>query len=715
MELKNDDNIKDVRPFSPMQQEILRIYEEGALMELKRDDPDFTEISRISSLAMPTQSELLRYKLWLEQKYRSPYTGKTISLTKLFTPAYQIEHIIPKARFFDDSFSNKVICEAEVNQLKSNQLGYEFILSQGGRIVSCPTLGDIRIFNKDEYKAFVAEHYAGNRNKARKLMMDDIPEEFVQRQMNDSRYISRVIVGLLSNLVREEGEVEANSKNIVPCTGGITDKLKKDWGLNDIWNTIVAPRFQRMNELTESDSFGHWEDKDGKRVFQTSMPLELQKGFSKKRIDHRHHAMDALVIALASRNIISYLNNESARDTKRRADLKHLLCDRGQTIRKPWNSFTQDALQALLNIVVSFKHYIRVINKASNYYEHYDENGVKKMIAQRGHDLWAIRKPLHKETVFGHVNLQRKKEVSLSIALNQVKNIVDKELRKQILLLQAEGKDKKKIKAWFAERNDTFQGRSIKKVLVYYFTDDETPMVATRKMLDDSFDEKRILSITDTGIQKILLNYLHAKEGDPKLAFSPEGVAQMNLDIALYNDGKTHKPIYRVRVSEPMGEKYNVGTKGNKVKKFVEAQSGTNLYFAIYENAEGKRSYQTVPMNYVAERLKQGLLPVPENNETGIPLKFWLSPYDLVYIPTEEERERGSADLPLSNNRIYKMVSATGGRCFFIKYEVADVIMDKVEFQSLNKIEKSLDGENIKEICWKLEVDRLGNITKIIR
>jgi CRISPR-associated endonuclease Csn1 len=81
--------------------------------------------------------------------------------------------------------------------------------------------------------------------------------------------------------------------------------------------------------------------------------------------------MDALVIALASRNIVSYLNNESARDTKRREDLKHLLCEKGQTIRKPWDSFTEDALHALLDIIVSFKHYVRVINKASNYYEHY--------------------------------------------------------------------------------------------------------------------------------------------------------------------------------------------------------------------------------------------------------------------------------------------------------------------------------------------------------
>ena len=68
----------------------------------------------------PSKSEVLRYKLWLEQRYRSPYTGQIIPLGKLFTPAYEIEHIIPQSRYFDDSYSNKVICESAVNKLKAN-------------------------------------------------------------------------------------------------------------------------------------------------------------------------------------------------------------------------------------------------------------------------------------------------------------------------------------------------------------------------------------------------------------------------------------------------------------------------------------------------------------------------------------------------------------------------------------------------------------------
>ncbi len=714
-ELKNDGEIEDVRPYSPMQQDILRIYEEGALNKLTKEDREYDEIKRISQSASPTANEISRYKLWLDQKYCSPYTGRPIPLGKLFTTAYQIEHIIPKARFFDDSFSNKIICESEVNQLKTNLLGLEFIKKHGGQIVYCTTLGNVTILKEEEYKKFVSELYAHNVVKKKKLLMEDIPEEFIQRQMNDTRYISRAIIALLSNIVRTDDEKESTSKYVIPCTGGITDRLKKDWGLNDVWNHIVYPRFQRMNEITGTDLFGHWENKEGKRVFQTDIPLGLRRGFSKKRIDHRHHAMDALAIACASRQIISYLNNESARDTERRHDLRMKLCGKGQILFKPWDTFTQDAEKALQNIVVSFKNYVRVINKASNYYQHFDANGQKVISPQEGHEQWAIRKPLHKETIYGLVNLKREKEVTFAKAMETPEMIVDKNLRKAILAQMAAGKTAKKIIQHYKDLLYTFEGKNVQKVEIYYFTNDVSPMVATRKPLDATFDEKKIKDITDTGIQKILLNYLKARGGDPQVAFSPEGIQQLNKDIIQYNDGKKHQPILRVRISETKGEKFAVGQTGCNPRKFVEAQKGTNLYFGIYVDENGNRTYDTIPLNIVIERLKQGLPPVPETDEKGNRLLFSLSPNDLVYVPTEEEQER--PDVNIDIDRIYKMVSSTGNRSFFIKHNVATSIVDKQEFTSLNKMERPIcDGElMIKNICWKLEVDRLGKIIKIIR
>lgn len=713
MELKNVKEVENVRPYSPMQQEILRIYEEGALQELTTEDAQYPEIYKISQMAQPSAKELLKYRLWLEQKYCSPYTGKPISLSKLFTSAYQIEHIIPQSRYFDDSFTNKVICEAEVNQLKSNMLGYEFIKKHGGEIVYCTKIGDVKILDEKEYHNFVTEHYANNRNKKEKLLLEDIPQEFLNRQLNDSRYISKKVTSILSNIVRGEDEQEVNSKFVVPCTGGITDRLKQDWGLHDVWNRLVYPRFERLNQLTQSEAFGRWENKEGKQVFQTSVPLELQRGFSKKRIDHRHHAMDALVIACASRNIINYLNNESAKNQTKREDLRKKLCDKNRVIRKPWGTFTQDAQAALEDVVVSFKNYVRVINKATNYYERYEANGKKGMAKQEGHNMWAIRKPLHKETVFGHVNLRRKISVKLKDAIKNVPAICDKELRDYINDLIAKKYNSKQILAHFKDKNYRLNMKYVDKVDMWQFSDEKEPMVATRKSLDTSFDAKRIATITDTGIQKILLNYLSTKNNDPNIAFTPESIAEMNKHIVEYNNGKQHQPILKVRVSEPMGAKYEVGETGNKTKKFVEAQKGTNLYFAIYEDNDGNRSYKTIPLNVAAERMKQGYSPVEDKNSKGDLLKFYLSPNDLVYVPTEEEKQSG--DCKLNKERIYKMVSSSGNQCFFVPQKIANSIVNKVEFSPLNKMEKSIFEEMIKAVCWKLEVDRLGNILKIIK
>ena len=713
MELKNDADMKDVRPHSPMQQEILRIYEEGALQTLSKDDAAFTEITKISKMAQPSTSELQRYRLWLEQKYRSPYTGKPISLSKLFTSAYQIEHIIPKKRYFDDSFSNKVICEAEVNGEKGSMLAYEFIKDCGGNVIHCTTLGDVTILREAEYKALVTELYANNNSKREKLLMEDIPQDFINRQLNDSRYISRVVMTLLSNIVRIEGEEEATSKFVIPCSGGITDKLKKDWGLNDVWNNIVYPRFERLNALTNTTDFGQWENKEGKRVFQTSVPLELQRGYQKKRIDHRHHAMDALVIACASRNIISYLNNQEANDPTKQENARKQLCIKSRIIRKPWETFTQDAYKALDNIVVSFKNYVRVINKATNYYERYNADGKKVVDEQKGEAMWAIRKPMHQGTAYGHVNLRRKAVVKLKDALENTPAICDKTLRHYIQDLQKKHFNTKQLLAHFKSINYRLNKQAVDKVEVWQYSDDKKQLAATRKPLGPSFDAKHIATITDTGIQKILLNYLQAKGGDPAIAFTPEGIAEMNQNIAVYNGGKQHQPILKVRIVEPMGKKFPIGQTGNKAFQYVKAEEGTNLYFAIYEDEEGNRTYDTIALREVVERLKQGLTPVPEKNEKGVALKFYLSPNDLVYVPTADELL--SKECSLDKNRIYKMVSSTGTDCFFVPHSVANIIYDKVEFEAKNKMGRALTGEMIKPICWKIEVDRLGHIVNIIK
>lgn len=724
--------IENVRPYSPSQQEILRIYEDTVLHAEDQLPEEIDAIlKKFNSSKVPTKSEFLRYKLWLEQKYRSPYTGELIPLGKLFTAAYEIEHVIPQSRYFDDSFSNKVICESAVNKLKDNQLGYEFIKNHHGQKVEVGFGKSVEIFSVDSYERFVKEQYAKSAVKMKKLLMDDIPEQFIERQLNDSRYISKVIKGLLSNIVREkndsgEYEPEAVSKNIVVCTGSVTDRLKRDWGMNDVWNSIVYPRFERLNSLTDTQSFGHWENKSGKKVFQTELPLEYQKGFSKKRIDHRHHAMDAIVIACATRNHVNYLSNESAsRNAKiSRYDLQRLLCDKNRTddngnykwvIKKPWDTFTQDAREVLSKIVVSLKQNLRIINKTTNVYRHFDATVNRVYQKQKTGDSWAIRKPMHKDTVFGAVNLRKVKVVRLSVALDTPAMIVDKRVKNKVFELLSYKYDKKRIEKYFKENAFLWKELDLAKVAVYYFTEATTePLVAVRKPLDSTFNEKKIKeSVTDTGIQKILLNHLCTKEGKLDLAFSAEGIEEMNRNLLQLNNGKSHQPIYKVRVYEPRGNKFSVGVLGNKGTKWVEAAKGTNLFFAIYITEDGKRTYETIPLNVVIEREKQGLVPVPDRNEKGDKLLFWLSPNDLVYLPTEEEREFGRINEPIDRGRIYKMVSCTGNEGHFIPANVANPIVPVIELGSNNKAQRAWTNEMIKDICIPIKVDRLGHIIEV--
>ncbi len=775
-EMMNDSDVENVRPYSFSQQEILKIYEDGVLnSDIEIED----DILKISRTAQPSKIDLVRYKLWLEQKYRSPYTGAVIPLNKLFTTAYEIEHIIPQSRFFDDSFSNKIICETEVNKLKDNKLGLEFIKAHTEEIVSLNFGQTVKIFSVEAYENFVNDHYSKSRGKMKKLLLEDIPEKMVERQMNDTKYISKVVKNLLSNIVREDGEQETTSKNVIPSNGQITDTLKQDWGLKDVWNAIIAPRFERLNTLTGSDNFGSINEKTQK--FLPTVPLELAKGFSKKRIDHRHHAMDALVIACATRSHINYLNNQHALDKskkktkeekqKDREDLRTILCfkkyNEGSNtnykwvFKKPWEAFTQEAKAQLQSTIVSFKQNIRVINKTVNKYERWEsKNGALEKVTktQEKGDSWAIRKPMHKDTISGLVSIRFKKTVQLSSALDSWQDIVDNDLRKFIKGLIENNTDKKDLLKYFKSINNIWYDKDVSKVDVYYWDNDKNGIpnhVASRVKLDDSFTKEKILTISDTGIQSILLNHLNQEKyqnakdekGKPVapelVAFSADGIEEMNKNIKELNKGKFHQPIFKVRTYDARGTKFNIGQTGNKKDKFVVSADGTNLFFAIYKDDKDNRNYETIPLNIVIENQKQGAVQnkkpqdcsVPLINEKGDRLLFFLSPNDLVYIPSFEEKENPQLVTlgNINSKQVYKFIDGSGTTANFIPNISATTIfnINKKEQakRGLNypiqneyglgspqsKNQKSLDEIMVKECCWKLQVNRLGQVIKILK
>lgn len=747
-ELKNESS-NDIRPYSPSHQEILKIYEEGLF---QNPDVNFSklnedEVIKIRKNNSPSKSEINKYKLWLEQGYISPYTGEIISLSKLFSIDYQIEHIIPQSRYFDNSMTNKIICESEVNQLKGNKTAYEFLKGEGGRIVKLTNGNIVKLFDIGKYEKHCNQYFKKNSTKLKNLLSEEIPEGFINRQLNDSRYISKLIKNLLSNIVREEGEKEATAKRLIPVTGAITSKLKQDWGLNDKWNELIAPRFIRLNKLTSSKDFGEWDSKIN--AFRARVPDEISKGFSKKRIDHRHHALDALVVACCTRkhtNYLGSLNSEKQNYGLRESLLiKNKQGDFTKNFQLPWTNFTTETKENLENLVISFKQNLRIINKTNNKTWQWEpqENGTfkKKLEKQKGPEdsknktNWAVRKPMHKETVSGAVKIKKIKKGLSNITsyLDKPELIVDKLIKRKInSLLTLFDNDLKSIRKYLKENPLLFEGKEIRKATVFEWTENAT---ATRISLNEKFTRKQLESITDSGIITILENHLKNYKDDTQkerfdLAFNSDGLDTLNKNICFLNNGKNHHPIYKVRLFEE-GSKFSVGESDAKETKFVEAAKGTNLFFAIYyDEKKKKRVFETIPLNEVIAHQKQTAflpkekrLPIQPSNIKGDFL-FSLSPNDLVYVPTEiEAKNKSLVNFNILSkeqaSRIYKMVSSTGSECHFIHNNISKLIKNydtknKLgEFGSLNKSELSMDNFRIKEWCWKLSVNRIGNV-KII-
>ena len=679
-ELMSDHSIKgDVRAYSPSHQELLKLYEEGIYHNGTYTKVSEDEINKIRSNTQPSKKEIQRYKLWLEQGYLSPYTGKVISLSRLFTTDYEIEHIIPKARYFDNSMSNKVICEATVNRHKSNMTAYEYIAKSKGK-----TIDGEDLFSLQQYEEHCVAYFKTNRQKLKNLLSEDIPEGFINRQLNDTRYISKYLKNLLNNIVRKDGEVEGTAVNLLAPPGAITSMLKYQWGANDVWNELIAPRFKRLNKEKDTEDYGYYDKEIN--AYRIAVPQDLRQGFNKKRIDHRHHALDAIIIACVTRDHIHYLNSLNANNTNYALKKKLFREEKGNITKhyiKPWKHFTTDVKAQLNNMVITFKSNTRVINKTNNkiwkYVQDEKQQWNKKLVKQTKGSNWAVRKPLHEETITGkadHIPVGKHKIAATKrISLTEVTNakILNKIVDKQVIKLLT-------------------------------------------KHLDRYTDESG--------------KHVYAE------AFSHAGIEDLNNSITALNDGKHHHPIKKVKTSvestnRPLGDTYN------NPSKYVKAAKGTNLYFAIYlDEKKGKRTYSTVSFADVVEHQQQ-VAYLPPHQRTPIPIDesmgsflFALSPGDLVYIPTDSEIDnpRLIDKTNLTDDqvkRIYRMVSSTKSECHFTPLTYSTEI-SKNELGSNNKNERIigdlidasiLDSKGkdvmIKARCWKLKVNRIGQITAI--
>ena len=470
------------------QQERMRLLEAGAMETIVYDKEEtrykYKEPSQEKELTKKEIKELLkkevskislsditRYRLWLEQRYISPYTGHPISLSNAFNrEKYQVDHIFPQERITFNSATNKVLCEAYINQAKGAMTGYEFILKCNGK----------GIYQGKEFTVLTPEQYVENVNKTigdadkREILLSKtIPNRFGNNQMNNSRYIAKLAMGLLSNIVRDEGEDEYKSKNVLVISGGVTSKLKKDWQLDDAWNELIKPRFLRLNHLLNTEDFIEQRIIDGHLVEVPNIP---DKDINKKRIDHRHHALDALIVALATSNHVNYINNISALDinTDRKSERRDLKA-KYMTTRKhddhsgshnflppmqykenekivtykyafkesiPQAVLKDAVLEALQHTLVTFKQKNRIMRQRTNRIQHPEyKDGLK----ENGTNLkknYSVRQSLHKATYYGIRNIR---PVAIEDAITKTDKIVEGRIKLLIQKYTHEGKNRDEI------------------------------------------------------------------------------------------------------------------------------------------------------------------------------------------------------------------------------------------------------------------------------
>lgn len=671
----------------------------------------------------PSKTDIEKYKLWEEQNYVSPYTGRMIPLSKLFTEEYEIEHIIPRARFFDDSFGNKTICEAEVNRKKDRMLGMEFIESFHEEITL--TSGKkIKLLSVDEYIAHIDRTFTGK--KKRYFKLSEVPEEFLSRQLNDTRYISRTVADLLYPIAKDDA-------GIVFTNGAITSTLKENWGLHKKWKEILRPRFERLEKITGESLI---------ELDNEHNDIHFKKEY--KRIDHRHHALDALVIACTDRSHIKYLNTLEAFDSGKEDWSKYLyLLKRSnqktgekpkmRAFDQPWLSFTVDAYNALQGIIVSHKNNKQLITKTVNKYKTWLEEeqkfGYKYQEQPKNDKYWvAVRKSMFAQPL-GQISLPDfKKNVKIASVIKEeiafVKQYAEKsktenwkskewriaksEIRKKIDRIIISKKFDEKVILKYIKQNPlkNNDGQDIETIDLLRFQN----YASKRVNVDASFTKDKIEKMPyahhpKNWLTKLLKEHLAEFENDPKKAFVGE-----NLEL-LYK--KAPFPINKVTRKES-GEKMFV--KG----KFVEGDKGTNMFLVIEENNDTKeRDYKTPNIDDVVNRIA---LKLPIYDEMQGFKYTYLSPDDLVYVPTVDEIENKIKpewnNKTNISNRIYRFVSASDKDCYFLKANISSLILSynsktKLgEFESQNKSGKTMTEDElvIKKYCIKIKLDRLGNI-----
>ena len=537
-----------------------------------------------------TRNNILKWRLYEEMDNEDKklnaiciYCGQPISLVEAIKGTdVDIEHIIPKSKLFDDSQSNKTLAHRHCNTGKGDLTAYDFMKSKPAEV-----------FNA--YLERVAKLYTNkviSKAKRDKLLMTEskIPDNFIDRQLRESQYIVKKAREILQTI----------SHAVWTTSGSVTAELRRLWGWDDVTMNLQIDKYRELG-LT---SFVEWESEHGKNKHSK----EVISGWS-KRYDHRHHAVDALVIACTKQGYIQRFNTLNSSKTKEDlvADVekrsieykeKLSLLERYIVSEQPFP--VKEVEEKVAGILVSFKAGKKVAVMCKR---KVGKKGNKKVV-QTG--IIVPRGALHEESVYGKVKKVERKPIKYAfenpdlIVIPKIKKLIEERLSKYQNAKTALASLKKE--PLYIDRN--------KQVLLEYASCFSSDYVI-KYPVDTNFN--KVDKVVDGRIKQILQSRLNKFNGKPKEAF--KDVQRDGEVIKWYEDEGLSRPIKSVRCFTGLSSVVPLrrDEMGNSIG-FVKP--GNNHHIAIYADSQGNRYEHVCTFWHAVERKRFGLpVLVKDSNE----------------------------------------------------------------------------------------------------
>lgn len=190
----------------------------------KKNEELRQQIKKIKG-AEPTGQDIVKFKLFQDQKGVCLYSGQNLDMTRLFEAGYvDVDHIIPYSISFDDSYTNKVLVCSSENRQKGNRIPADYFKSDPARWQRFETLVNTRVHN-----------WKKKRNLLTQALSEEQKNGFKQRNLVDTQYIARVMYNLINDHLQfaETGKYD-KKRRTQAVNGAITAHVRKRLGIQKI-------------------------------------------------------------------------------------------------------------------------------------------------------------------------------------------------------------------------------------------------------------------------------------------------------------------------------------------------------------------------------------------------------------------------------------------------------------------------------------------------